>query len=66
MDEIDDRILKAVKEAGTPITTYKIVKDTGMAWLTVYTHCYRLRVEGKLKMETKERYGRIKHIWGLP
>ncbi len=57
-------ILKVLKEAGEPLTTYQIAKKLNISWSTANTHCYRLKDEGKIDCEFRiAKIGESKKVY---
>ncbi len=67
LDEIDELIIKILKKAGKPLTTYQITKESGLSWSTIHTHLYKLMSLGHVSGELqKAKIGeRKKRIWWL-
>ncbi len=63
-ESIDNAIIRVLKEAKEPLTTYQIAKKLGISWSTANTHCYRLKDAGKIDCEYRiARIGESKKVY---
>ncbi len=66
LSPIDDAIVKTIKGARKPISTYKLAKETKLSWSTVNSHCYKLKSFGILDMMSKRTpFGQKKMLWSV-
>jgi len=64
LSPIDNVIVKTIKGARKPISTYKLAKETTLSWSTVNSHCYKLKSFGILDMISKRTpFGQKKMLW---
>jgi len=66
IDRIDELILELLRESSKPMSTYKIAKEAKLTWLTVITHCYKLKSFDLLEEKTTiSPFGQKKVMWKL-
>jgi predicted transcriptional regulator len=63
---IDNEIIRRIKSARKPVSTYKLAKETKLSWSTVNSHCYKLKSFGVLDMISKRTpFGQKKMLWSV-
>lgn len=63
---IDRRILEYLECRGKSITTYRLSQCLGLSWSTVFSHCMRLRSDGRVVCDTVDGLSGKRHFWSLP
>ncbi len=64
LSPIDGVIVKVIKGARRPVSTYKLAKETKLSWSTVNSHCYKLKSFGILDMTSNRTpFGQKKMLW---
>jgi Mn-dependent DtxR family transcriptional regulator len=59
--DIDNKILRVLKESDNPVTTKDIGTAIGKSWHTIQEHCLKLQIDGKVECF---RAGRV-NLWSL-
>jgi predicted transcriptional regulator len=66
IDRIDELIIGLLNKSGKPVSTYKIAKETKLAWSTINIHCYKLKSLGLMDETTQVSHiGQKKVMWKL-
>ena len=65
MSPLDEEIVKILKQAERPLSTYEIAKKLKISWSTANLHCYKLKAMGVLKSKSVEsKFGlKEKMVW---
>lgn len=61
--QIDEHIIKALKEARKPVTAYVIAKKLDVSWPTVVNHCMNLLIEHKIERKVESSLSGKKTLW---
>ncbi|MFH1364126.1 MAG: hypothetical protein ABIH52_00560 [Candidatus Aenigmatarchaeota archaeon] len=54
LDKADQMIIKILKSAAKPLSTYDIAKKLEISWSTANIHCYKMMAFGVLKSKEDE------------
>lgn len=64
---VGEVVLKLLRDAKKPISTYEIAKKASISWSTANTHCYKLKDEGIIdgKLEMADVGSSKKMLWWI-
>jgi len=62
---IDEIILKILRESKAPLSTYEIAKRLGISWSTANIHLKDLQINGKVKNEEQIVKSKRRNVWWI-